>query len=156
MFYYFKTMFKKKIFITSFVIASICFIGILFGSLYFLKLPTILLPYYCLTAFLGSIQVFFLSLIYLPLIFSQLENAKEFYKLSKRKMSFKLSFIEQHRKKYFLIIVLELALLVVAIYFLFSRRQIGEFLIEITSILIVATGTWFFKKYIEELKKEEH
>ena len=162
-------MSKKNIIIISSIVAVIVVIVIFFGSLTLFHPPISLFRYHSpislflyngFIAFIGGASVFFLSLIYLPLISSQWRNAKKFHELSedlsgeeKRKL-LRSSFIEKHKKKLLLIIILELVLLGVAAYLLYSKHEMGKSIIEIVDLIIVATGTWLSRKLIKELKEK--
>ena len=161
-------MSKKNIIIISSIVAVIVVIVIFFGSLTLFHPPISLFRYHSpislflyngFIAFIGGASVFFLSLIYLPLISSQWRDAKEFHELSKdlsgeEKKLLKSSFIEKHKRRLLLIIILELVLLGVAAYLLYSKHEMGKSIIEIVDLIIVATGTWLSRKLIKELKEK--
>ena len=145
-------MSKKNVIIISSIVAIIVAIVIFFGSLTLFHPPISLFLYNGFIAFIGGA-------IYLPLISSQWRDAKEFHELSKdlsgeEKKLLKSSFIEKHKRRLLLIIILELVLLGVVAYLLHSKREMRESIIEIVSILIVATGAWFSRKLIKELKEK--
>ncbi len=154
-------MSKSKVLIISSIVAAVSTVFIIFGFIALFGFPPRpLRGYTVLVVLFGGISIFFASLMYLPLISSQQKSVKELQMLTKdlsqseRKEFLKLSFIKKHRKKLLLVIVLELALLGIAAYFLHYKHGIGESLTGVASLIIVATGTWFSKKVVRGLKEK--